>query len=225
MKFSGYVWFILLWALLVYNPICHWVWGKGGWLGKLGALDFAGGTVVHINAGISALVAAFVLGRRRGYPSPDFVPHNLTLTAIGAGLLWFGWFGFNAGSALGANQTAALAFVTTHIAAAASFSWIIAEWIYAGKPSILGAVSGLVAGLVAITPAAGFVSPIGAIYIGLGAGMICYIAVLVKARFGYDDSLDAFGVHGIGGIWGAIATGIFACYGASGLLMGNESVP
>jgi len=222
MKFSAYVWFILLWGLLVYNPVCHWVWGKGGWLGKLGALDFAGGTVVHINAGISALVAALVLGKRKGYPKGDFAPHNLGLTAIGAGLLWFGWFGFNAGSALGANQTAALAFVTTHIAAAAaSFSWIIAEWIHVGKPSTLGAVSGIVAGLVAITPAAGFVSPMGAIFIGLGAGIICYIAVLLKGKFGYDHSLDAFGVHGIGGIWGAIATGIFASQEATGLLAGN----
>jgi len=222
MKFSSYVWFILLWGLLVYNPVCHWVWGKGGWLEKLGALDFAGGTVVHINAGISALVASIVLGKRKGYPSSNFVPHNLTLTAIGAGLLWFGWFGFNAGSALGAGKIAALAFVTTHIAAAAaSFSWTLAEWFHVGKPSTLGAVSGLVAGLVAITPAAGFVSPVGAIFIGLGAGVICYIAVLLKGRFGYDDSLDAFGVHGVGGIWGAIATGIFACHGASGLLMGN----
>ena len=222
MKFSAYVWFILLWSLLVYNPVCHWVWGGGGWLGKLGALDFAGGTVVHINAGISALVAAIVLGKRKGYPRADLSPHNLGLTAIGAGLLWFGWFGFNAGSALGANQTAALAFVTTHIAAAsASFSWIIAEWIHVGKPSTLGAVSGLVAGLVAITPAAGFVSPIGAIFIGFGAGIICYIAVLLKGKFGYDDSLDAFGVHGIGGIWGAIATGIFASHDATGLLAGN----
>ncbi len=222
MKFSAYVWFILLWAILVYNPVCHWVWAKGGWLGKLGALDFAGGTVVHINAGISALIVALVLGKRKGYPSANFVPHNLTLTAIGAGLLWFGWFGFNAGSALGANQTAALAFVTTHIAAAAaSFSWLMAEWIHVGKPSTLGAVSGLVAGLVAITPAAGFVSPIGAIFIGLGAGVICYISVLLKGKFGYDDSLDAFGVHGVGGIWGAIATGIFACHNATGLLSGN----
>jgi len=222
MKFSAYVWFILLWSLLVYNPVCHWVWGGGGWLGKLGALDFAGGTVIHINAGISALVAAIVLGKRKGYPRADLSPHNLGLTAIGAGLLWFGWFGFNAGSALGANQTAALAFVTTHIAAAsASFSWIIAEWIHVGKPSTLGAVSGLVAGLVAITPAAGFVSPIAAIFIGFGAGIICYIAVLLKGKFGYDDSLDAFGVHGIGGIWGAIATGIFASHDATGLLAGN----
>ncbi len=222
MKFSSYVWFIFLWAIFVYNPLCHWVWGKGGWLGRLGALDFAGGTVVHINAGISALVAALVLGKRKGYPSPRFVPHNLGLTAIGAGLLWFGWFGFNGGSALAANKIAALAFVTTQIAAAAaSFSWIMAEWIHVGKPSTLGALSGLVAGLVAITPAAGFVSPMGAVFIGLGAGIICYIAVLLKARFGYDDSLDAFGVHGIGGIWGALATGIFACEGASGLLLGN----
>ncbi len=222
MKFSAYICFILLWGLFVYNPICHWVWAKGGWLNRLGALDFAGGTVVHINAGISALIIALILGKRKGFPNADFVPHNLGLTAIGAGLLWFGWFGFNAGSALGANKIAVLAFVTTHIAAAtASLSWILAEWIHIKKPSMLGAVSGLVAGLVAITPAAGFVSPIGAIVIGIGAGIICYIAVLFKGRFGYDDSLDAFGVHGIGGIWGAIATGIFACHGAKGLLMGN----
>jgi len=222
MKFSAYVWFILLWALFVYNPVCHWVWGKGGWLAKMGALDFAGGTVVHINAGISALVASILLGKRKGYPKEYFIPHNLGLTAIGAGLLWFGWFGFNAGSALAADQTAALAFVTTHIAAAAaSFSWIIAEWKHTGKPSTLGAVSGLVAGLVAITPAAGFVSPRGAIFIGLGAGVVCFIAVVLKGKLGYDDSLDAFGVHGIGGMWGAIATGIFASHNATGLLLGN----
>ncbi len=222
MKFSAYVWFILLWSIFVYNPVCHWVWGKGGWLGKLGALDFAGGTVVHINAGISALVAALILGKRKGYPSSQFIPHNLTLTMAGAGLLWFGWFGFNAGSALGANNSAVLAFVTTQIAAGtASLAWILAEWIHIKKPSTLGAASGLVAGLVAITPAAGFVSPMGAIFIGLGAGVICYLAVILKGKFGYDDSLDAFGVHGVGGIWGAIATGIFATFGAKGLLYGN----
>ncbi len=222
MKFSAYVWFILLWAIFVYNPLCHWVWGKGGWLGNMGALDFAGGTVVHINAGVSALVAALILGKREGYLQKPFIPHNLTLTVIGAGLLWFGWFGFNAGSALAADKTAALAFVTTHIAAAAaSFSWIMAEWFHSKKPSTLGAVSGLVAGLVAITPAAGFVSPMGALFIGLGAGIICFIAVVFKEKLGYDDSLDAFGVHGIGGIWGALATGIFATHNATGLLQGN----
>ncbi len=193
-----------MWCILVYNPICHWVWGKGGWLGKLGALDFAGGTVVHINASISALVAAIFIGKRKGYPSSNFIPHNLTLTTVGAGLLWFGWFGFNAGNALGANKIAALALVNTHLgAAAASFSWMLAEWVHRKTPSMLGLLSGLVAGLVAITPAAGYVSPMGAMFIGLGAGIICYFGVLLKVKLGYDDSLDAFGIPRYGRYMGS----------------------
>ena len=211
MKFKAFVLFLLLWATLVYDPLAHWVWGVGGWLRQFGALDFAGGLVVHISAGITALVAAIMLGRRRGYPEEPMPPHNLTMTVIGASLLWFGWFGFNAGSALGANGLAATAFVTTNTAAAAAtFAWILVEWIRHGKPSMLGAASGAVAGLVAITPAAGFVEPWAALIIGLAAGSICYAAVSIKFKFRYDDSLDAFGVHGVGGILGALLTGIFA---------------
>ncbi len=226
-RFRTYVTFILLWGTLVYAPLAHWVWG-GGWLSQghllngLGALDFAGGTVVHLSSGISALVAVILLGKRRGYPSGDMLPHNLTFTLLGAGLLWFGWFGFNAGSAVAANAQAGLAFVVTHIAAASgAIGWLIAERIHQGRPSALGAASGIVAGLVGITPAAGFVAPWAAIIIGFGAGVICYWGVLAKGRFGYDDSLDAFGVHGVGGTWGAIATGIFATIGATGLVLGN----
>jgi Amt family ammonium transporter len=222
MKFSTWCVFILLWATLVYDPICHWVWGEGGWLLKDGALDFAGGTVVHFSSGISALVLALVLGRRRGYPMERMTPHNLPMTLLGAGLLWFGWFGFNAGSALGSGSGAALAFTTTQTAAAAgALSWMLAEWLHAGKPSALGAASGVVAGLVVITPAAGFVTPGWALVMGLTAGFVCYGGVLLKHKLGYDDSLDAFGVHGVGGAWGAIATGLFATVGASGLIAGN----
>ena len=222
MKFSAYFLFILLWATFVYDPICHWVWGPDGWLGARGALDFAGGTVVHLSSGTAALICAFVVGRRNR-PGP---PHNLTLTLLGAGLLWFGWFGFNAGSALASNEIAALALVNTHLAAgAAAFSWALAEWIKQGKPTALGVASGLVAGLVCITPAAGFVGPISAVIMGLAAGPICYGAVMLKGRLGYDDALDAFGIHGVGGALGAILTGVFAASawgGTDGLIAGNS---
>ncbi len=224
MKFSAYVVFVLLWATLVYDPVCHWVWGHGGWLARLGALDFAGGTVVHINAGISALAAALVLGRRKGFLKEPIMPNNVVLTAIGAGLLWFGWFGFNAGSALASGKLSALAFVNTHVAAAtAALSWLIIEYIQHGKASTIGFCSGLVAGLVAITPAAGFVNVLGAIFIGATVGPICYSAVVLKVKLGYDDSLDAFGVHGIGGLWGALATGLVAVVGARGLFTGSAA--
>jgi len=223
-KFSAIVIFSLLWSTLVYDPICHWVWG-GGWLGKLGALDFAGGTVVHISSGISALVACIIVGKRQGYPREPMPPHNLTLTVLGAALLWFGWFGFNAGSALAADGIAATAFVSTHIAtAAAALGWGFLEWIHRGKPTILGVTSGAVAGLVSITPAAGFVGPISSIIIGAIGGIICYLMVtLVKPALGYDDSLDAFGIHGMGGTWGALATGLFASVGAKGVFFGNPA--
>ncbi len=226
MRFSGFLVFTTLWMTFVYLPLCHWVWG-GGWLGKLGALDFAGGTVIHIASGASALATALVLGPRVGYRKEAFHPHNLPLTVLGAGILWFGWFGFNAGSALAADKIAVLAFMNTQLAAgAAAFSWALAEWVYQGKPTTLGAASGAVAGLVAITPAAGFV-PVGAgVVIGLVAGIICYLAVLAKTKLGYDDALDVVGVHGVGGFFGALATGIFCTLsanpgGANGLLLGN----
>ncbi len=222
MKFSTYCVFILLWGTLVYDPLCHWVWGDGGWLLALGALDFAGGTVVHLSSGVSALVLALMLGRRIGYPQERLVPHNLPMTLLGAGLLWFGWFGFNAGSALAAGGSAALAFATTQVAAAAgALSWMLLEWLHAGKPSALGAASGIVAGLVVITPAAGFVTPGWALLMGLTAGPVCYGGILLKHRLGYDDSLDAFGVHGLGGAWGAVATGLFASVGVAGLVAGD----
>ncbi len=222
MKFSTYCVFILLWATLVYDPICHWVWGDGGWLLEMGALDFAGGTVVHLSSGISALVVALFLGKRLGYPRERMMPHNLSMTLLGAGLLWFGWFGFNAGSALSAGSGAGLAFAATQTAAAAAaLSWMLLEWIKAGKPSALGAASGVVAGLVVVTPAAGFVTPFWALVMGLLAGIVCYCGVMMKHKFGYDDSLDAFGVHGIGGAFGALATGVFATVGASGVIAGN----
>jgi Amt family ammonium transporter len=232
MKFSTFLVFMILWATLVYDPIAHWVWGDGGWLKNLGALDFAGGTVVHINAGIGALAAALVMGPRKGYGgygdgTESFIPHNLPMTILGAALLWFGWFGFNAGSALAAGALASSAFTATHLAtAAAALAWIGTEWIYRGKPSTLGAASGAVAGLVAITPASGFVGPMSAIIIGILAGVICYLAVLAKPKLGYDDSLDVVGVHCVGGIVGALATGLFASKlinsaGADGLFFGN----
>ncbi|OGW90752.1 MAG: ammonia channel protein [Omnitrophica bacterium RIFCSPHIGHO2_02_FULL_63_14] len=228
MKFSSFCVFSLLWATLVYDPICHWVWGVGGMLRMQGAIDFAGGTVVHINAGIAALATALVLGRRKGYPDRMSPPHNLPFAVLGAGLLWFGWFGFNAGSALGANGLAGNAFITTHIAAsAAGLTWALLDWKINNHPTMLGMITGAVAGLVAITPAAGFVSPVDAIWIGAGVSIICYFFVsFVKVKFGYDDSLDAFGVHGIGGIWGALATGLWAnkavnSAGADGLFYGN----
>jgi len=221
-KFGPYVLFILLWSTIIYDPLAHWVWGEGGWLLNLGALDFAGGTVVHISSGVSALAAVMLIGRRKGWPQTAMFPHNLTLTLLGAGLLWFGWFGFNAGSALASNGSAALAFTNTQVAASAGLcTWLGAEWIIHKKPSALGAASGIVAGLVAVTPAAGFVSPSSAIAIGGIAGVLCYGAVLMKTRLGYDDSLDAFGVHGVGGTWGALATGIFATVGGTGLISGN----
>ncbi len=225
MKFTAFLLFGLLWTTLIYDPLAHWVWGSGGWLSELGALDFAGGTVVHISSGVSALVCAVVLGKRAGYGREAMPPHNLPLVLIGACLLWFGWFGFNAGSALAADAVATSAFVATNTATAtAALSWMFSEWIHRGKPTLLGAASGAVAGLVAITPAAGFVGPMGSILIGLGAGVVCYLAVLLKNSFGYDDSLDVFAIHGIGGTWGAIATGLFAnpaISGSAGLFFGN----
>jgi Amt family ammonium transporter len=229
MKFSAMLWFMGLWVTLVYAPICHWVWG-GGWLGDLGALDFAGGTVVHINAGIAGLVSALVLGKRIGYPGTPMPPHNLTYTVIGASMLWVGWFGFNAGSELAADGTAGMAMAVTQIATAmAALAWMFSEWISHGKPSVLGIASGAVAGLVAITPASGFVGPVGALIIGIAAGVGCFIAsAKVKRALGYDDSLDAFGVHAVGGIIGAILTGIFVStsFGgagfADGVSMGHQ---
>lgn len=224
MKFSTYIVFILLWTTLVYDPLCHWVWG-GGWMSGLGALDFAGGLVVHISSGVSALAACILLGKRKGYPTEPMPPHNLPITLLGAGLLWFGWFGFNAGSELAADAVAASAFVVTQIAAgSAILGWLCTEWMLKGKPTLLGAASGAVAGLVAITPASGFVGPISAIAIGLLGGSICYLAVVAKNKFGYDDSLDVFAVHGIGGTVGALATGLFASAaigGTDGLFFGN----
>jgi ammonium transporter, Amt family len=227
MKFSVFAVFSLLWATLVYDPLCHWVWG-GGWLGKLGALDFAGGTVVHVSSGVSALIAAIVVGRRLGYPKRSFPPHSLTFTLLGGSLLWFGWFGFNAGSALAANGLAAQAFVNTNTAAAATgLTWALIEWVHRRRPTVLGAVTGAVAGLVAITPAAGYVEVPAAAAIGVGCAAFCYLGVnVVKRRFGYDDSLDVFGVHGLGGTWGALATGLFATTavnpaGRNGLFYGN----
>jgi Amt family ammonium transporter len=226
-KFSTFIVFVLAWATLVYDPLAHWVWGDGGWLHKLGALDFAGGTVVHISSGVSALAAVLVIGKRKGYGQQPMPPHNLPLTVMGASLLWFGWFGFNAGSALGANGLAAHAFTTTNTAAAAAaLGWMLTEWSSRGKPTVLGAASGAVAGLVAITPAAGFVTPMAALVIGGLAGVLCYTACNMKTKLGYDDSLDVVGVHGIGGTWGALATGVFASKavndgGANGLLYGE----
>jgi ammonium transporter, Amt family len=225
MKFSAFILFTILWVLAVYAPVCHMVWAVGGWVRDMGALDFAGGTVVHINAGIAGLVCALFLGKRVGIDKPSL--HNIPFVVLGGALLWFGWFGFNAGSALGANGLAANAFVTTHTAAAAAaLSWAVMEWIFSGKPTMFGTITGVVAGLVAITPAAGFVDPIGAIWIGLIVSVICFFMIsVVKPKLGYDDSLDAFGVHGIGGLWGAIATGIFASpavnAAGTGLLAGN----
>jgi ammonium transporter, Amt family len=226
-KFSAFIVFILLWATFVYDPLAHWVWGDGGWLKKMGALDFAGGTVVHISSGVSALVCAIVLGKRRGYGHQPMQPHNLPMTVMGAALLWFGWFGFNAGSALEANALAASAFLATNTAAAAAaLGWMFTEWATRGKPTVLGAASGAVAGLVAITPASGFVGPISSIIIGAVAGIVCYAACNLKSKLGYDDSLDVVGVHGVGGTWGALATGLFASKaindaGDNGLFFGN----
>ena len=210
-KFSSFLVFILLWATFIYDPLAHWVWGVKGWMREMGALDFAGGTVVHISSGASALVAAIMFGKRIGYGQEAMPPHNLPFSVIGAGLLWVGWFGFNAGSALAADGLATSAFVVTHVAtAAATLSWLAMDWIFRGKPTVLGAASGAVAGLVAIKPASGFVGPISAIWIGIGGGVLCSIACSLKPGWGYDDSLDVVGVHGVGGTWGALATGLFA---------------
>lgn len=218
-KFKTYLVFIVVWFTLVYCPVAHWVWGQGGWIKELGGLDFAGGMVVHIASGMSALVATIVIGKRIGWKRGHMSPHNLSLTILGASLLWFGWFGFNAGSALGANELAVKAILTTQLAAAAAaLSWTFVEWKRGGHPGTLGIASGAIAGLVSITPAAGYVSPVSAIVIGLIGGIICYGAVRAKFKVGIDDSLDAVGIHGIGGIWGSIATGIFA---STGLIAGN----
>jgi Amt family ammonium transporter len=233
MRFSAYLLFAAAWSLLVYVPMAHWVWNEGGWLFKLGALDFAGGTVIHVTAGVSALVCALVMGPRLKYPAERPLPHNLTMTMLGAGLLWFGWFGFNAGSALASGELASLAFVNTHLGAAGgAIGWVVVEWKHGGKGTALGVASGLVAGLVTITPAAGFVSPWAAFVMGFAGGLACFFAVLVKYRLGYDDSLDAFGIHGVGGIVGSVLTGVFArartidgvAIGADGLLFGNAKL-
>jgi Amt family ammonium transporter len=228
-KFSAFILFTLLWATFIYDPLAHWVWGVGGWVRNLGALDFAGGTVVHISSGIAGLACALVIKKRLGLGKDSMHPHNLPMTLLGASMLWFGWFGFNAGSALASGALATSTFTATNTAtAAAALAWMVSEWIYRGKPSALGAASGAVAGLVAITPASGFVGPISSIWIGIGAGVLCYTAVMLKPLFGYDDALDAVGVHGIGGTWGALATGLFASKavnsaGADGLFFGNPA--
>ena len=229
-KFKAFFIFMIAWTTLVYAPVAHWVWQSDGWLFKLGALDFAGGTVVHISSGIAALCCAIVLGKRKGFGREEFKPHNLTMTLLGTALLWFGWFGFNGGSALGANGLAVNAFVVTNTcAAAAAISWMFIEWWHRGKPTALGMASGAVAGLVAITPASGYVSASSAIIIGLVVSVLCYLAILAKSKLGYDDSLDVFGVHGVGGTWGALATGLFASKainsaGADGLFFGNPAL-
>ncbi|MDP2718311.1 MAG: ammonium transporter [Dehalococcoidia bacterium] len=230
MKFKTFLIFILLWATFVYDPIAHWVWGTGGWLRNFGALDFAGGTVVHISSGVAALVAAFVFKKRQGFKTEPMEPHNIPFIVLGAGLLWFGWFGFNAGSALTSGALAAGAFVTTNTAAAmGALTWMTMSWWRNGKPSVIGAAAGAVVGLVAITPAAGFVGPLQAIFIGFGAGVLCFLAVQLRIKLGWDDSLDVWGCHGVGGTWGAIATGLFATTavnagGADGLFAGNPQL-
>jgi Amt family ammonium transporter len=230
MKFSGFLLFTILWSILVYSPVAHWVWAVGGWIRNLGALDFAGGTVVHINSGFAALAAALVLGKRKDFGTESIIPHNLPMTITGTAILWFGWFGFNAGSALASGGLSSSAFVTTHVAAASAVvGWVIAEYFRSGKPTTLGAATGAVAGLVAITPAAGFVGPVSAVIIGLAAGIICYFAVTLKWKLGYDDALDVVGVHGVGGIIGALGTGLFAQKlineaGTNGLFFGNPSL-
>lgn len=229
-RFKAYLLFLVLWATFVYDPLAHWVWGTGGWIRNLGALDFAGGLVVHVSSGVAALAAVLSVGKRRGYGEEAMPPHNLTMTLLGTGLLWFGWFGFNGGSALASGTLATNAFVVTHIASAsAALSWMMVEWTRRGNPTVLGAASGAVAGLVAITPASGFVGPVSALLIGFGAGALCYFAVNAKGRLRYDDSLDVVGVHGVGGTWGALATGLFASKsinpaGDNGLFFGNVSL-
>lgn len=228
-RFSAMILFAAMWSLLVYAPVAHWIWG-GGWLAKMGALDFAGGAVVHISSGAAALVCALVLGKRRGYGTDYMAPHNLPMTLLGTGLLWFGWFGFNGGSALAANGVAVSALVATHTAAAmAALVWCLAEWLHRGKPTVLGVASGAVAGLATVTPAAGYIGVFPAMVIGLCAGFACYFAIVWKGRFGYDDSLDVVGIHGVGGLVGILATGVFASKainagGADGLLYGNPSL-
>jgi Amt family ammonium transporter len=231
MKFSTFLVFSLLWATLVYDPLAHWVWGVGGWMRNLGALDFAGGTVVHISSGVSALTAALYMGKRLGYGKDAMPPHNLPMTVLGAGILWFGWFGFNGGSAVASGALATSAFVVTNTAAAsAALAWMLIEWAHKGKPTVLGAVSGAVAGLVVITPASGFVGPMSALLMGIGGGAVCYYgSMILKNKLGYDDSLDAFGVHGLGGTFGALATGFFAnkainSAGADGFFFGNPKL-
>lgn len=230
MRFPAFLLFTLGWATLVYDPLAHWIWGMGGWLRNLGFLDFAGGTVVHISSGVAGLVTALVLGKRDGYGVKPIIPHNIPFVVLGASVLWFGWIGFNAGSALAANSLAVSAFVATHSSgAAALLAWVITEWIHRGKPTVLGAVSGGIVGLATITQASGYVNPAAAIFIGAVGGVVCYFAIaVIKQKFGYDDSLDAFGCHGIGGIWGALATGLFATKsvnpaGADGLFFGNPA--
>ncbi len=227
MKFSGFALFTVLWATLIYDPVAHWMWGNGGWLKELGALDFAGGIVVHVSSGLSALVAALVVGKRRGWPKEKMLPHNLTMTMLGAGLLWVGWFGFNGGSALGANGQAVLAVANSQLAASAgALVWIAIDLKRFGRASALGFASGFVAGLATVTPASGYVSPMAAVVIGAAAGTVCYGGILLKERFSYDDTLDAFGVHGVGGILGSLLLGVFATKllnpsGADGALHGN----
>ncbi len=229
MRFGPFLIFSLIWATFVYNPLVHWIWGNGGWLARLGALDFAGGVPVHLSSGVAALSAAIIMGKRRGYGTEDLKPHNLPMTILGAGLLWFGWFGFNAGSALSASTLAGSAFVATHIAGTTgALAWIGMEWKCIGKATTLGAASGAVAGLATVTPASGFVGPLSAALIGVGAGVCCYLGIKMKNRFGYDDSLDVVGIHGVGGVVGLLATGLFASKavnpnGADGLLSGNVS--
>jgi Amt family ammonium transporter len=227
MKFSTFLLFTLAWTTFVYDPVAHWVWGTGGWLKNLGVLDFAGGIVVHATSGFSALAAALYIGKRKGFLHEHMPPHNLPMTVLGAGLLWFGWFGFNAGSALASGTLATMAFLTTHIAASsATITWVVAEWFHRGKPTMFGAATGSIAGLATITPAAGFVGPMPALFIGIAAGIVCYIALNAKTKFGYDDSLDAFGVHGVGGTVGTLMAGLFASVainaaGANGAFFGN----
>ncbi len=229
MRFGPFLLFSLLWATLVYNPLAHWIWGNGGWLGRLGALDFAGGVAVHLSSGAAAFAAAIMLGKREGYGSEELRPHNLPMTLLGAGLLWFGWFGFNAGSALSAGALAGSAFVATHVAGTTgALAWIAMEWKATGKATTLGGASGAIAGLATVTPAAGFVGPMSAAFIGILAGVGCYLGIMAKNRFGYDDSLDVVGIHGVGGVLGLLMTGILASSavnpgGADGLLFGNPA--
>jgi Amt family ammonium transporter len=230
MKFSAYMLFIIVWSTVVYDPVAHWVWGAGGWLKQMGALDFAGGIVVHLISGISALAAALLIGKRKGYQQEAMYPHNLPMTVLGTGLLWFGWFGFNAGSALSAGALSTMAFVATHTSAvSATVIWVVIEWLHRGKPTMFGAATGSIAGLATITPASGFVSPMSSLVIGLAAGSICYLSLNMKGKLGYDDSLDAFGVHGIGGMVGTLATGLFAQTlinpsGSNGLFFGGHQM-